>query len=67
MLPLVNPELALERRGIVLDRMQQASFIKDERDEAKASALDLKPAIPKYFNSAAPFFTTGWHSNCRSC
>ena len=57
--PLVNPELALERRGIVLDRMQQAGFItKDERDEAKASALDLKPAIPKYFNSAAPFFTS---------
>ena len=39
--------------------MQQAGFItKNERDEAKASALDLKPAIPKYFNSAAPFFTS---------
>ena len=57
--PLVNPELALERRGIVLDRMQQAGFItKDERDQAKNSPLDLKPAIPKYFNSAAPFFTS---------
>ena len=57
--PLVNPELALERRAIVLDRMQQAGFItKDERDEAKNSPLDLKPAIPKYFNSAAPFFTS---------
>ena len=57
--PLVNPELALERRGIVLDRMQKAGFItKDERDQAKNSPLDLKPAIPKYFNSAAPFFTS---------
>ena len=57
--PLVNPELALERRGIVLDRMQKAGFItKDERDEAKNSPLALKPAIPKYFNSAAPFFTS---------
>ena len=57
--PLVNPELALERRGIVLDRMQQAGFItKDETEKADNSPLVLKPAIPKYFNSAAPFFTS---------
>ena len=57
--PLVNPELALNRRGIVLNRMQQAGFITaSEAEQARNSPLKLKPAIPKYFNSAAPFFTS---------
>ena len=57
--PLVNPDLALERRSIVLDRMQQAGFISaGEAAEARNAPLDLKPATPKYFNSAAPYFTS---------
>ena len=57
--PLVNPKLALERRSVVLDRMLQAKFITaNEAEEARNSPLALKPAIPKYFNSAAPFFTS---------
>jgi penicillin-binding protein 1A len=57
--PLVNPDLALERRSIVLNRMQQAGFITaQEAEQARTSPLDLKPAIPKYFNSSAPYFTS---------
>ena len=57
--PLVNPELALERRELVLNRMQQAGFITaSEAEQASNSPLNLKPAIPKYFNSSAPYFTS---------
>ena len=57
--PLVNPDLALERRSIVLNRMQQAGFITaSEAEQARTSPLDLTPAIPKYFNSSAPYFTS---------
>jgi penicillin-binding protein 1A len=57
--PLVNPDLALERRSVVLERMNQAGFISAaEAKEALDSPLNLKPAIPKYFNSTAPFFTS---------
>ncbi|MEC7381657.1 MAG: transglycosylase domain-containing protein, partial [Cyanobacteriota bacterium] len=57
--PLVNQKIALERRAIVLKRMQQAGFISTrEADAARNSPLNLKPAIPKYFNSSAPFFTS---------
>ena len=57
--PLVNQKIALERRAIVLKRMQQAGFISaSEADAARNSPLNLKPAIPKYFNSSAPFFTS---------
>jgi len=57
--PLVNPELALERRDLVLNRMRQAGFITaGEAELASSSPLDLKPAIPKYFNSSAPYFTS---------
>ncbi|OUW52265.1 MAG: carboxypeptidase [Cyanobacteria bacterium TMED188] len=58
--PLVNPDLALSRRSVVLDRMAQANFIsQQEAERAKNTPLELNPATPKYFNSAAPFFT-GW-------
>ncbi len=58
--PLVNPELALQRRGVVLERMAQAGFIDaGELAEARSTPLELKPALPKYWNSRAPFFT-GW-------
>ncbi|KZR65763.1 transglycosylase domain-containing protein [Prochlorococcus sp. MIT 1303] len=57
--PLVNQKIALERRAIVLKRMQQAGFISaKEAYAARNSPLNLKPAIPKYFNSSAPFFTS---------
>ena len=57
--PLVNESIALERRAIVLERMRQAGFINaTQADSAKTSALNLKPATPKYFNSAAPYFTS---------
>jgi penicillin-binding protein 1A len=63
--PLVNPDLALERRSIVLDRMQQAGFISaGEAAEARNAPLDLKPATPKYFNSAAPSSPAGSPSSC---
>ena len=57
--PLVNPDLAKERRSIVLDRMAQAGFISASAAErGRKSPLGLKPATPKYFNSSAPYFTT---------
>jgi len=57
--PLVNPDLARKRRSIVLERMQQAGFITaKEAEKARKSPLNLKPAIPKFFNSTAPFFTS---------
>ncbi|MAV11519.1 MAG: carboxypeptidase [Synechococcus sp. MED850] len=57
--PLVNPELAKQRRGIVLDRMAQAGFITaSEAAGFTQSPLNLKPAVPKYFNSAAPYFSS---------
>ena len=57
--PLVDETVALERRSIVLERMQQAGFISaSEADAARNSPLNLKPATPKYFNSAAPYFTS---------
>ncbi len=57
--PLVNPKSALKRRTIVLKKMQKEGFISDsEFSKAVSSQLTLQPAIPKYFNSAAPFFTS---------
>lgn len=57
--PLVNPDLAVKRRNLVLDRMEQAGFIDAAQlAEASAAPLNLKPAVPKYFNSRAPYFTS---------
>ena len=57
--PLVDEDVATERRSIVLERMQQAGFITaSEAEQARTSPLNLKPATPKYFNSAAPYFTS---------
>ena len=56
--PLVNPDIARQRRAIVLDRMAQAGFITPgEAAAAKQTPLNLKPATPKYFLSLAPYFT----------
>ena len=57
--PLVNPDLAIQRRSIVLKRMLKEGFINEaEFSQARHSSLHLKPAQPKYFKSAAPYFTS---------
>ena len=57
--PLVNPELALRRRSIVLRRMQEAGFISAaERRRAEATPLRLRPAEPKFWESRAPYFSS---------
>jgi penicillin-binding protein 1A len=57
--PLVNPDLALERRATVLRRMREAGFIDDlQQEQANATPLQLKPAEPKYWTSRAPYFTS---------
>ena len=57
--PLVNPELALERRAVVLRRMQEAGFISTTaQQQADAAPLQLKPAEPKYWDSRAPYFSS---------
>ena len=57
--PLVNPDLALQRRSIVLDRMVVAGYINEgERAAAEAAPLGLDPADPKFFLSKAPWFTS---------
>jgi penicillin-binding protein 1A len=57
--PLVNPDLALERRATVLRRMREAGFIDDlQQEQANAAPLQLKPAEPKYWTSRAPYFTS---------
>jgi len=57
--PLVNEDLALQRRALVLGRMRQAGFISaSEQTEAEATPLRLQPALPKYWNSEAPYFTS---------
>jgi penicillin-binding protein 1A len=55
--PLVNPELALQRRAIVLRRMREAGFITAAQQlEAEGAPLGLRPADPKYWESRAPYF-----------
>ncbi|MCP9934992.1 MULTISPECIES: transglycosylase domain-containing protein [Cyanophyceae] len=57
--PLVNPEVALRRRSIVLQRMREAGFIDDEQlQRADAAPLALKPAEPKFFFNPAPWYTS---------
>ncbi|WP_269622460.1 transglycosylase domain-containing protein [Prochlorococcus marinus] len=57
--PLVNSDLALKRRSMVLQKMYLEKFIsKEELSSALTSPLILQPAIPKYSISKAPFFTS---------
>jgi penicillin-binding protein 1A len=57
--PLVNPDLALQRRRIVLRRMREQGFISAAQENEAASApLELKPADPKYFESTAPWYSS---------
>lgn len=57
--PLVNPDLALQRRRIVLRRMREQGFITTTQENEAANApLELKPADPKYFDSTAPWYSS---------
>jgi penicillin-binding protein 1A len=57
--PLVNPDLALQRRATVLRRMRESGFIDDlQLQSANNSPLLLQPAEPKYWTSRAPYFTS---------
>ncbi|MCT0207782.1 transglycosylase domain-containing protein [Synechococcus sp. CS-1332] len=57
--PLVNPEVALRRRSVVLGRMREAGFIDDAQlERAEAAPLALKPAEPKFFYNPAPWYTS---------
>ena len=56
--PLVNPDLAKRQQRSVLQNMREAGFItKAEERQANAAPLNLAPAEPKHFASAAPYFT----------
>jgi penicillin-binding protein 1A len=56
--PLINPDLAQQRRNIVLSRMQEQGYISaQEADAAKAEPLKLKKATPKKLFSDSPYFT----------
>ncbi len=57
--PLVNPDLALQRRATVLRRMREMGYIDDAQlERANAAPLGLKPAEPKFFHNPAPWFTS---------
>ncbi len=57
--PLVNLDLAIERRTVVLQRMFQEGFIsKTQLNKALIRPLNLRPSLPKYINSKAPFFSS---------
>jgi penicillin-binding protein 1A len=57
--PDKNPQLALERRNIVLKRMVDAGFITaKEQQTATAEKLNIKTSTPKRLESSFPYFTT---------
>ncbi|HYP03102.1 MAG TPA: transglycosylase domain-containing protein, partial [Cyanobium sp.] len=57
--PLVNPELALQRRATVLRRMHEVGYVDAAQlAAAEAAPLGLNPAEPKYFDNPAPWFTS---------
>lgn len=56
--PLIDQDAAITRRNIVLDRMEEQSFITaNEAAKAKAEKVKLKPSTPKNLYSSAPYFT----------
>ncbi len=57
--PLINPDLARQRRNIVLERMAYVGAISNaERDAAQAEPITVKPGAQKYVQSEAPYFTS---------
>ena len=56
--PLVNPDIAQERRDLVLFRMTQAGFIsQEEQKAAKENPLIVKEKLPPSTENHAPYFT----------
>lgn len=57
--PLINPDLARQRRDIVLERMADVGFITQaEMADAKSQPIAVKPGAQKYVSSEAPYFTS---------
>ena len=57
--PFVNPDLAIKRRNIVLERMRKENYISQkDLEKSKLKSLNLKPGIPISSKSLAPFFTS---------
>lgn len=56
--PLVNLDVAKQRRDVVLQRMREAGFITEAEEQAsRALPLALKPSLPKKLYSDTPYFT----------
>lgn len=57
--PLVNLQIAEQRRNVVLERMQESGFITAaQAEQASSESLKLKPSIPKKLYSDTPYFTS---------
>jgi penicillin-binding protein 1A len=57
--PLVNPNIAKQRRNIVLQQMQEAKVITEaQAKEAMAEPIAVKPSAPKRFKVVAPYFAS---------
>lgn len=57
--PLVNPDMAKQRRNLVLQEMQEAKVITEaQAKEAMAEPMAVKPSPPKRFQVAAPYFAS---------
>ncbi|MEG3863128.1 transglycosylase domain-containing protein [Microcoleus sp. herbarium12] len=57
--PLVNPNLAKQRRNTVLQQMQEAKVITEaQAKEAQAQPLKVKQSQPKRFKVVAPYFAS---------
>lgn len=57
--PLVNPKYALERRNLVLERMQEiGALTAAEKEKAIATPVKLNPKQPQRLQNQAPYFTS---------
>ncbi len=57
--PLVNLDLATQRRDVVLARMIEAGYITEaEKAAAIAAPIALKPSQPRNLDSGTPYFTS---------
>jgi penicillin-binding protein 1A len=57
--PLVSPDVAKERRDIVLERMEEQALISaSEAQKARSEPLNLKPSDPKNLQSSTPYFAS---------
>lgn len=57
--PLVNPNIAKQRRNLVLQQMQEAKVITEaQAKEAMAEPMTVKSSAPKRFKVVAPYFAS---------